>query len=54
MEEWSKPLPKEQWAKPSEELVRLSAEVRRLREENPHRAIDQIFGEAYRNQGVVA
>ncbi|MCE9662827.1 hypothetical protein LY622_05190 [Halomonas sp. M5N1S17] len=54
VEEWSKPLPKEQWAKPSEELVRLSAEVRRLREENPHRSIEEIFADAYRSQGVVA
>ena len=54
VEEWSKPLPREQWAKPSEELVSLSAEVCRLREENPHRSIEDIFGEAYRNQGVVA
>ncbi|MGQ4880696.1 hypothetical protein ACOJCM_19195 [Billgrantia sp. LNSP4103-1] len=34
LEELSKPLPKEPWAKPGEELVRLSAEVRRVREEN--------------------
>ncbi|WP_244911129.1 hypothetical protein [Halomonas heilongjiangensis] len=54
VEEWSKPLPKEQWAKPSEELVRLSAEVRRLREETPHRSIEEIFAEAYRRQGVEA
>lgn len=54
VEEWSKPLPKEQWAKPSEELVRLSAEVRRLRAENPLSPIEEIFSEAYRRQGVEA
>ncbi|MFY0992779.1 hypothetical protein [Halomonas sp. C05BenzN] len=54
VEEWSKPLPKEQWAKPSAELVRLSAEARRLREENPHRSIEEIFADAYRRQGVEA
>ena len=54
VEEWSKPLPKEQWAKPSEELVRLSSEVRRLRAENPLSSTEEIFSEAYRRQGVVA
>ncbi|WP_231613345.1 hypothetical protein [Halomonas sp. BC04] len=52
--EWSKPLPKEQWAKPSEELVRMSAEVNQLRQRDPHRPIEEIFAEVYRNQGVVA
>ena len=54
VEEWSKPLPKEQWAKPSEELVRLSAEVRRIRERDPQRPIEEIFAQAYRHQGIEA
>ncbi|EWH03478.1 hypothetical protein Q427_03155 [Halomonas sp. BC04] len=54
LDKWSQSLPQEQWAKPSEELVRLSSEVRRLCEENPHRGIEDIFAEAYRRQGVEA
>ncbi|MCE8043690.1 hypothetical protein HOP60_16160 [Halomonas daqingensis] len=54
MLEWSKPLPKEQWAKPSEELVRLSEEVRRIRQRDPQQSIEEVFAEAYRDQGVVA
>ncbi|WP_234283666.1 MULTISPECIES: DUF6708 domain-containing protein [Halomonadaceae] len=54
MVEWSKPLPKEQWAKPSEELVRLSEEVRRIRQRDPQRSIEKVFAEAYRRQGVEA
>ncbi|EPC00868.1 hypothetical protein L861_05565 [Litchfieldella anticariensis FP35 = DSM 16096] len=53
VEEWSKPLPKAQWAKPSTELVKLSAEVRRIRQRDPLRPIEEIFAEAYRRQGVV-
>ncbi|OUE40371.1 hypothetical protein BZY95_14525 [Billgrantia desiderata SP1] len=53
MVEWSKPLPKEQWAKPSEELVRLSEEVRRIRQRDPQQSIEEVFAEAYRRQGVV-
>ncbi|WP_224749957.1 hypothetical protein [Halomonas sp. ML-15] len=54
VEEWSKPLPKEQWAKPSEELVRLSAEVRRIRECDPQRPVEEVFAEAYRKEGIEA
>ncbi|EPC00471.1 hypothetical protein L861_05900 [Litchfieldella anticariensis FP35 = DSM 16096] len=53
IEEWSKPLPKAQWAKPSEALVKLSAEVRRIRQRDPLRPIEEIVAEAYRRQGVV-
>ncbi|WP_234278139.1 hypothetical protein [Billgrantia desiderata] len=53
MVEWSKPLSKEQWAKPSEELVRLSEEVRRIRQRDPQQSIEEVFAEAYRRQGVV-
>ncbi|GGX88328.1 hypothetical protein GCM10007160_14730 [Litchfieldella qijiaojingensis] len=54
MVEWSKPLPKEQWAQPSEELVRLAAEARRLRRLDPRRPVAEIFAEVYRGKGVVA
>ncbi|BBI53368.1 hypothetical protein HORIV_57890 [Vreelandella olivaria] len=54
MVEWSKPLPKEQWAKPSDELVRLSEEVRRIRNADPQRLIEDVFAEAYRRQGLEA
>ncbi len=43
MREWSEPLPKEQWAKPSEELLRLSEQVRRMHKRQPHRPITEIF-----------
>ncbi len=54
LDEWSQPLPKEQWAQSSEELVRLSAEVRRIRERDPQRPVEEIFTEAYRRQGIEA
>jgi hypothetical protein len=43
MREWSEPLPKEQWAKPSEELLRLSEQVRQMHKRQPHRQITEIF-----------
>ncbi len=43
MRAWSEPLPKEQWAKPSEELLRLSEQVRRMHKRQPHRPITEIF-----------
>jgi len=49
MREWSEPLPKEQWAKPSEELLRLSEQVRRMHKRQPHRPITQIFAEVCRD-----
>ncbi|MHC8411481.1 hypothetical protein ACYZTR_15440 [Pseudomonas sp. Hz4] len=45
---WSEPLPKEQWAKPSEELLRLSAQVRALHKRQPRRPITEIFAEVQR------
>ncbi|MBD9586101.1 hypothetical protein IB254_03425 [Pseudomonas sp. PDM03] len=48
MRQWSEPLPKEQWAKPSEELVRMSAEVRTLHKRQPRRPITEIFAEVQR------
>jgi hypothetical protein len=48
MRQWSAPLPKEQWAKPSEELLRLSAQVRALHKRQPRRSITEIFAEVQR------
>ncbi len=48
MRQWSEPLPKEQWAKPSEELLRLSDQVRALHKRQPRRPITEIFAEVQR------
>ena len=48
MREWSEPLPQEQWAKPSEELLRLSEQVRQLQKRQPRRPITEIFAEVQR------
>jgi len=48
MQQWSEPLPKAQWAKPSEELVRMSAQVRALHKRQPRRPITEIFAEVQR------
>ncbi|WP_445178594.1 hypothetical protein [Pseudomonas sp. McL0111] len=48
MRRWSEPLPKEQWVKPSEELLRMSEQVRKLHKRLPHRAITEIFAEVRR------
>ncbi|MHC8339577.1 hypothetical protein [Pseudomonas sp. HLT2-19-2] len=48
MRQWSEPLPKEQWARPSEELLRLSAQVRALHKRQPQRPITEIFAEVRR------
>ncbi|RON23713.1 hypothetical protein BK663_23600 [Pseudomonas lini] len=48
MRQWSEPLPKEQWAKPSEELLRLSVQVRQLHKRQPRRPITEIFAEVQR------
>jgi hypothetical protein len=48
MQQWSEPLPKEQWAKPSPELLRLSEQVRALQKRQPRRAITEIFAEVRR------
>jgi hypothetical protein len=48
MRQWSEPLPKAQWAKPSEELLRLSEQVRALHKRQPRRAITEIFAEVQR------
>ncbi|WP_082934428.1 hypothetical protein [Pseudomonas sp. DR 5-09] len=48
MRQWSEPLPEDQWAKPSEELLRLSEQVRQLQKRQPHRPITEIFAEVQR------
>ena len=49
MREWSEPLPEDQWAKPSEELLRLSEQVRQMQKHQPHRPITEIFAEVQRS-----
>ncbi|RZO02576.1 hypothetical protein EKG40_26205 [Pseudomonas moorei] len=49
MREWSEPLPENQWAKPSEELLRLSEQVRQLQKRQPRRPITEIFAEVQRS-----
>ena len=48
MREWSEPLPKDQWAKPSEELLRLSEQVRQMQKRQPHLPITEIFAQVQR------
>ncbi|MGO3532468.1 MAG: hypothetical protein ACTJE4_10690, partial [Pseudomonas helleri] len=50
MREWSEPLPPEQWAKPSAELLRLSAKVKALVKRSPRKPITEVFAEAYRSE----
>lgn len=47
MRSWSEPLPQAQWAKPSEELTRLSKQVKVLKARTPLRSITDIFAEVY-------
>ncbi|MHA6139152.1 hypothetical protein ACX3YC_17280 [Pseudomonas mohnii] len=49
MREWSEPLPENQWAKPSEELLQLSEQVRQLQKRQPRRPITEIFAEVQRS-----
>jgi hypothetical protein len=45
MQRWSEPLPPEQWAKPSAELLRLSAAVKTLHEQRPSQNLASRFSE---------
>jgi len=45
MQSWSEPLPPEQWAKPSAELLRLSQSVKALREKRPSQNLASRFAE---------
>ncbi|MDY7565222.1 hypothetical protein QN400_06610 [Pseudomonas sp. RTC3] len=48
MRRWPEPLPKEQWTRPSEKLLRLSAQVRALHKRQPRRQITEICAEVQR------
>jgi hypothetical protein len=54
MQAWSEPLPEDQWAKPSGELLRLSKHVMELKQRNPLRSITDIFAEVYRFENAKA
>ncbi len=47
MREWSEPLPPDQWAKPSAELLRLSANVKALKKRRPRLSITDVFAQVY-------
>ena len=49
MRSWSEPLPQAQWAKPSEELMLLSKQVKVLKARTPLRSITDIFAEVCQN-----
>ncbi|WP_349972808.1 hypothetical protein [Pseudomonas caspiana] len=51
MKSWSEPLPEVQWAKPSEELQRLSHAVKVLREQKPNQNLVARFTEAQSSAG---
>ncbi|QHD02056.1 hypothetical protein PspS04_17565 [Pseudomonas sp. S04] len=48
MRQWSEPLPEAQWAKPSEELLRLSEQVRQMQKRQPRRPITEIFAQVHK------
>ena len=52
MREWSDPLPPAQWAKPSRELLNLSAKVKALAKHAPRRPITEVFAAVYRSAGA--
>lgn len=54
LDEWSHPLPEEQWAKPSEELTRLSKEVKQRHAQQPNRPITAIFAEVYAEETLLS
>jgi hypothetical protein len=54
MQAWSESIPEDQWAKPSDELLRLSKQVKALKQRKPLRLITDIFAEVYRFENDVA
>jgi hypothetical protein len=48
MRAWSQPLPKAQWAQPSDALLKMSEQVRALHKRQPRRPITEIFAEVQR------
>ncbi len=53
MQAWSVSIPEDQWATPSEELIRLGQRVKALKQRRPLRAITDIFAEVYRSEQEV-
>lgn len=45
MEEWSQPLPENEWAQPSDDLKELSAQVQQRLKANPAQSVTAIFAE---------
>ncbi|MNV98370.1 hypothetical protein D3C71_1936140 [compost metagenome] len=54
MQAWSESIPEDQWAKPSDELIRLGKQVKALKQRRPLRAITDIFAEVYRSENTAA
>jgi hypothetical protein len=54
MQAWSESIPEDHWAKPSDELLRLSKYVKELKQRKPLRLITDIFAEVYRFENDVA
>ncbi|WP_255157977.1 hypothetical protein [Vreelandella boliviensis] len=54
LDEWSQPLPEEQWAKPSKALTRLSKEVKQRHAQQPNRPITAIFAEVYGEETTIS
>ncbi|WPN32674.1 hypothetical protein QMK54_13390 [Pseudomonas sp. P5_109] len=54
MQVWSESIPADQWAKPSDELIRLGKQVKALKQRRPLRAITDIFAEVYRGENNAA
>lgn len=52
MEDWSQPLPEDQWARPSDELNRLSRQVEAQLQADPGRLITDIYAEIYAEEGT--
>lgn len=50
MRSWSESLPGEQWAKPSDDLKRLSNQVKEMKKQKPTRLITEIFAEVYQKE----
>jgi hypothetical protein len=54
MQAWSESIPEDQWAKPSDELIRLGKQVKALKQRRPLRLITDIFAEVYRDENTAA
>ena len=54
MREWSEPLPPDQWAKPSAELLRLSANGKALKKRCPRLSITDVFAQVYAREKTEA